>query len=435
MIRHKLARHRIGLAPVAVVAAMAMAACGTGGQAGGARGSGVPVNSDAAAYTKALKSMKPVTIRFGGFTSGPGNPTADASVKWGDKVTKMSGGKIKFQWDFGGAKVPLDKMADALKQGRIDMGMYIQQYQPDKWPVAGLTTSMSMYGSARPLTGRMAAFAAEAEFGLTWEPLVKEAEAAGIHPLYPLYSPSHDTRMMCAGDSKVTSLSDLAGKQVRVVDKTQAAMVTALGATPVSLTYPELFTGLQRGVVDCAVNSLASFASGGFSEVLDSWAVSYEPGTDFVDTPSGWGVSQRLWDRLPLAAQQLIWDTQTDMVAGQLAGGFTNMIDGVEALKAENGKVYTYDDKVTAKIKEFDKKNAEDVAKQIEAANLDADGAAVVDKYKGLQEKWFDIVTGDLGNPADLAWDTVTKADADSIDLDAFTEKFYKEVLLPHRPQ
>src|SRR5690606_12850399 len=392
MIPHKAGRlQRLSLLTLAVATATALGACGASGAASNAeRGSGVPAGSDAAAYAEALKDMAPVTIRFGGMTSGPGNPGVDAYVEWGKKVTEMSGGKIEFDFDFAGAKVSLDKMADALGQGRIDMGLYIQSYQPDKWPVANLVTAMSMYVSPAPLTGRLATFGGEAEFGLTWEPVTKEAEAAGIHPLYPIY-PAGDTRLMCAGDGAVSSLADLKGKQIRVVDKTQAALATELGATPVSLTFPELFTGLQRGVVDCAINSLSSYASGGFDAVLSSWISGTKPGGDFIDTPQGWGISQKLWNRLPLAAQQLIWDSQADMVEGQLRGQFTSLMDGVEALRAAKGRTYDFDDEVTSKIAAFNEKNAANVAKQIEDAGLATDGAAVVKQYKDLVEKWIGI--------------------------------------------
>lgn len=430
---------RLSLLALAAVAVATLGACGGDGDGGATAssagsGSGVPAGSDAAAYAEALKDMTPITIRFGGMTTGPGTPTVDASVEWAKKVTERSGGKINFDFDYAGAKVSLDKMADALGQGRIDMGMYVQSYQPDKWPVANLATAMSMYvGPYAPLTSRLATFGAAAEFGQTWEPLAKEAEAAGIHPLYPLY-PAGDTLLMCAGDGEVSSLADLKGKQVRVVDKTQAALVTELGATPVSLTFPELFTGLQRGVVDCAINSISSFKSGGFDAVLNTWTSGAKPGSDFIDTPVGWGISKKLWDRLPLAARQLLWDSQAEMIEGQIRAMFASLTDAAEAFRAVNGRFYRYGDDATAKIEAFNEKNAADIAKRIEDAGLAPDGAAVVKQYKDLAEKWIGIVTGDLGNPTNLSWKDITKADADAIDVKAFTDKLYQEVLLPRRP-
>jgi len=98
----------------------------------------------------------------------------------GDELrTQLSSGKITFEHDFGGAKVSLDKMADALGQGRTDMGPYIPAYQPDEWPVANAVGGMSVYGKPHPISARMAAFAAQAEFGQTFAPLQEEAAEHG----------------------------------------------------------------------------------------------------------------------------------------------------------------------------------------------------------------------------------------------------------------
>src|SRR5215510_12842252 len=50
----------------------------------------------------------------------------------------------------------------------------------------------------------------------------------------------------------VKDLADLKGRKVRTFGPTLNDLMSAVGATPVSLAYAETYTALERGVVDCA---------------------------------------------------------------------------------------------------------------------------------------------------------------------------------------
>ncbi|MCD6362699.1 MAG: TRAP transporter substrate-binding protein [Synergistetes bacterium] len=66
---------------------------------------------------------------------------------------------------------------------------------------------------------------------------------------------------------KITGLKDLKGKKVRASGWTTSQFVEALGATGVTITFSEVATALQRGVVDCAVTGSLSGYSAGWGEV------------------------------------------------------------------------------------------------------------------------------------------------------------------------
>jgi len=51
---------------------------------------------------------------------------------------------------------------------------------------------------------------------------------------------------------KINSISDLAGRKVRVSGAPAADTLKELGATAVNMTGGEVYQGLQRGIVDCA---------------------------------------------------------------------------------------------------------------------------------------------------------------------------------------
>lgn len=67
----------------------------------------------------------------------------------------------------------------------------------------------------------------------------------------------------------VNSLDDLEGKKIRVFAVAQADYFTALGAEPVSIPLAEVYTALERGVVDAVVTGPESGAGMKLWEVVD----------------------------------------------------------------------------------------------------------------------------------------------------------------------
>lgn len=81
-------------------------------------------------------------------------------------------------------------------------------------------------------------------------------------------------------NAEITSLESLKGLKVRSYTPTMSTLLEAVGATPVTLSFKEVYPSLQRGVVDCAITSPTSGNTGNWPEVTThflplgiSWSV------------------------------------------------------------------------------------------------------------------------------------------------------------------
>ncbi len=81
----------------------------------------------------------------------------------------------------------------------------------------------------------------------------------------------------------LSGLDDLAGRKVRVFNKTMSDFITAVGGTTISMPFAEVVPALQRGVVDCAVTGSLSGNTAGWPEVSShlypmymGWSVNYQ---------------------------------------------------------------------------------------------------------------------------------------------------------------
>ena len=84
--------------------------------------------------------------------------------------------------------------------------------------------------------------------------------------------------IFCKG--AVSKIDDLKGKKIRVFNPALATLMEYFGATAVTLAFPEVYEGLQRGVADCAITSSLSGNSVKWFEVTShlyplslSWAI------------------------------------------------------------------------------------------------------------------------------------------------------------------
>src|SRR5690606_41194051 len=69
-------------------------------------------------------------------------------------------------------------------------------------------------------------------------------------------------------------ISDLAGLKVRVMESPTASnMVKAMGSSPTPVSYGELYTALQQGIVDAAENNAPSLYTSKHYEVCKYYSL------------------------------------------------------------------------------------------------------------------------------------------------------------------
>lgn len=121
------------------------------------------------------------------------------------------------------------------------------------------------------------------------------------------------------------TLDDLRGRKVRTFGPSLVDLMTALGAQPVSIGFPEVYTALERGVVDCAITGTGSGAAANWPEVTSyisdlplSWAV------------AGYMVNLAWWNRLEPPVRQYLEATFRQMADKLWELGDVGTRDGID---------------------------------------------------------------------------------------------------------
>lgn len=113
----------------------------------------------------------------------------------------------------------------------------------------------------------------------------------------------------------LSGLDDLAGRKVRVFNKTMSDFITAVGGTTISMPFAEVVPALQRGVVDCAVTGSLSGNTAGWPEVSShlypmymGWSITYQSVN--IDSWSGFPPEiQTFFTEQFTTFEDKMWDT------------------------------------------------------------------------------------------------------------------------------
>lgn len=111
----------------------------------------------------------------------------------------------------------------------------------------------------------------------------------------------------------VVSPSDLGGLKIRVQQsQTAMEMVSALGGAPTPISFGELYSALQQGVVDGAENNPPSFFTSGHFEVARYYTLD-----EHTSVPDLVLISSRVWDALDVEQQNWLQQAVDESVSFQ----------------------------------------------------------------------------------------------------------------------
>jgi len=415
------------LAVVGTTALVGLAGCaGTAGQSaeGAGAGNGVEYGATAEEYQEALADMEPVTLTYQPGAQSAQGHTGEAEQAFMDHVHELSGGKITLEPAWGQAIAAFDDVTEATADGRIDIGVEIPIYTPSKYAAINELINLAPSTPSSPYVTEVATTAAMMDVAWNTPEIVENYESMGVTFLRPVMFETSNA-LMCT--EPVTSLDDFHGKQIRVGSASDLAIVEGLGASPVSMQFTETYEALQRNTIDCTLGGLRIGSEYGFLEVAPH--VTYPEDAAWGRSPTA-VVAGPGYTNLPLAAQQLIFDSYAQSNAGSLEASTAFVADAVTELQEKGGDIVRLEPDANDALQD-----AVDGLREKTLASDALDGEDAANRLDEAYDKWLGIAqeeghedTGDYIEFADGYAD-------DPVDLTSFGQRMFEEIYLPHRPE
>ncbi len=179
-------------------------------------------------------------------------------TNWAEKVKERTNGDIEFDVFLGGVLLGGRASLSGTADGVAQVAYHAGTYTPAELPITNIISELAF------LTDNFYALAAASTImSFTHPALLEEYKKNGVvfgggygTPIYYL---------IC--NKPIHSAADLEGKRIRMPGGIWDRWATDMGAVSVNVPSSEIYTGLDRGTLDCGVNPLDSLLSRSYWDV------------------------------------------------------------------------------------------------------------------------------------------------------------------------
>lgn len=291
-------------------------------------------------------------------------------------LDQQSGGELRLKVYTGDSVLPPAAHLSGLRDGIVDMTYHAGTYTPSDLPADNVLAALGIsFNDSMVLT------AAVADFYLNDDQMQQMFRQQGVVFLGSYASPSY--ALMCT--SPVVSLADIAGKKIRMPSPIHAAWAASVQAAAVNVPSSEMFTGLEKGQLDCAANSPNDL------KTRSLWDVAKEVTLlDLGQYFAGWqyAMNQGAWSDLPEESRQLLIDSISDNLVTMTIAFERSVAEALAEAGDHGVTIHEPGADLQAALDSFVAEQVEPMALEV-AARLNVEGAAdLIARFGAVYDKW-----------------------------------------------
>jgi len=292
----------------------------------------------------------------------------EACAQFAEWVAGMSGGQMEIRVFGGGELVPALEVFDAVRSGAAEIGNGCSYYWAGIAPAAQFFASVPFGLNAQQLNAWLLGGG-----GLKlWEELYRDFN------LVPC--PGGNTGVQMGGwfNREINSIKDLRGLKMRMPGLGGKVLERAGGA-PVLLAGGEIYTGLERGVID-ATEWLGPYhdALMGFQHIARYY---YNPGWHETGTALEYIFNKEAFDALPNYLQQILRTAAQAMNTRVLAEMEARNADRLQTLFQEGVDLRQFPESVLQRLRQLTREVLDGLAQS------DPFSRRVYDAYFAFQQR------------------------------------------------
>jgi len=231
------------------------------------------------------------------FVQNIDHPHGIGAKKFGELLEQKSGGRMKAK-AFGGGSLGGDaQVISSLQGGVVEMTLVSPGL------LTGLIKEFSVFDLPFMFTSyREVDAVMDGPVGTRLLGMLNDKGLIGLGYW------DHGFRNLTTAKRPINKMEDISGLKVRVIQiPIFIDTFSALGANPVPLPFPELYTALETGTVDGQENPFASIETSKFYEVQK-----YAATTGHVYNPLVAIFSRKIWDKLTEDERRIVQEAATE---------------------------------------------------------------------------------------------------------------------------
>lgn len=269
-------------------------------------------------------------------------------VEWSKAVEEASKGAITIKVFAGTALLPPRSGLSDIRDGIAQVGYAAGTYTPAELPISNAIQELG-FNYEDPLVAMIAA----TDFNMNDADALAQWKKAGV-----VYTGGYSTppyNLMC--NTPIKSLADLKGKRLRTAGAALSRWAESVGAVPVNVPSSEMYQGVEKGTIDCAVNVVSDLKSRSLWDVAKHTTMA---SLGMYWSGPMWAYNPEYWAKLSAEHKKLLFSTQAVALA-KLYVGYNAAIDtALSEAKTHGVTVYPPSQDIQDSIKSFAKNNLVD---------------------------------------------------------------------------
>ena len=220
-----------------------------------------------------------------------------AYVNWAKDLEEASNGALKANVFTGPVLLPPAAHLSGLRDGVAQITYHAGTYTPADIPRDNVIAQLGI-GFTDPF---VAAFAMS-DINMTDPELIEMWRSHNV-----VYGGGYSTipyRLFCT--EAVVTLEDIQGKKIRTLGAMMSDWAQSVGAVPVNVPSTEMYSGLEKGQLDCAANTMEQLKSSSLWDVAKHTTI-----VDLGLYYAGflYGINQDFWQTLKAEERRILLDT------------------------------------------------------------------------------------------------------------------------------
>jgi TRAP-type C4-dicarboxylate transport system substrate-binding protein len=312
--------------------------------------------------------------------NGAQSPVGLAMADMAKEIDAATNGKVKFEMFYGGAVLPPDGHLKGTGTGVVQVGQITATYHQAEFPYTNVINDLSFV--ADDIFALAFAYTEAKIFNRQLLDELKDKNIVfGTAFTIGIYN------YICAG-AGYNKIEDFKGKKIRAASFPQVEFVKSIGAVPVSVVAPELYTGLQRGSVDC---------TGGSPEFLTAFFKLNEVAKSIYKIPlgsvanDGYYFHKSWWQQRSVDERRAMITKAFPRVTARMMMNINSVIDDAWKVSRDKGiAIVEPEAAAMARLKAFSDQYVADMPKiakekrNVEAEPLIKDFVARLNRWKTL---------------------------------------------------
>lgn len=302
--------------------------------------------------------------------------------RWAADVAKASNGSLKFEVHSNGSLVPAKSTMQGIRDNVAVVGIVYPAYTPAEFPLNNVINDLVFVSD-----DDIAAAFAYTELAMSHPKLQAEWKKNG-----GVFAGGYSTpvyNFLCG--KAIRKLDDAKGLKIRTAGGAQSEWVKALGAVPVSVPSPDIYTGLERGSIDCTMSD---------PSMLDKGAKLWEVAKSVTLLPMGVVVganyvyNPEFWKGLKPADRRILLDTMARATARAQVAYHVSVQAALDGSRKRGLELVEPNADIKVRLAAFNKQTIESLPKNSMESRKVADPSDLIKAYLNLEIKWKGLLKG-----------------------------------------